>query len=97
MENIVVKNDYNEKMIKKIMESDDENIKNEMTKNGWYIFEIYSKKKQDINFKEMKTIDDDIEHFLEKGEDISYIKKYREIAVNFEANIRNKKPRKKKK
>jgi hypothetical protein len=45
----------------------------------------------------MKTIDDDIEHFLEKGEDISYIKKYREIAVNFEANIRNKKPRKKKK
>ena len=89
--------DYNEKMIKKIMESDDENIKNEMTKNGWYIFEIYSKKKQDINFKEMKTIDDDIEHFLEKGEDISYIEKYREKAENFEANIRKKKPRNKKK
>ena len=89
--------DYNEKMIKKIMESDDENIKNEMTKNGWYIFEIYSKKKQDINFKEMKTIDDDIEQFSEKGEDISYTKKYREKAVNFEEIIRNKKPRKKKK
>ena len=85
---------YNEKMIKKIMESGDERIKNEMTKKGWHIFEVYSKKKQDIYlFEEMKTIDEDIDRFLKRGESIEYINSYRETALNFEAIIRKKIPR----
>ena len=76
------------------MESGDERIKNEMTKKGWHIFEVYSKKKQDIYlFEEIKTIDEEINKFLKRGESIEYINSYKKTAINFEAFIRKKIPR----
>ena len=94
---LYLEEDYNKKKIEFILQQNDKDINYELNLTNREILDIYcNNKKDNLIFKDFKTLDDDLKELKKKNDD-KYIKLYEYTAKNFEQIINAIFPRRKRK